>query len=177
MVYSRGFETHGEHLLFTLAYLGLGFYVQLAYVYGPMDILVDGHGTAVAAFINAGTFFPIFVMAFTKKIEKGSFRNSFLKCMLFAFITLGFITQLAFGIYVLIHYGFHAWGAAHDSMRAQMLAWDANKIARDTNYFQSYFECCGAIDGPSDWIGMSQNFRDYAKVRVFDVVLNLNIVE
>ena len=172
--FSIGFETHNKHLLFTLAYLGLGIYVQLAYVYGPMDILVDGHGNAVAAFITAGTFLPAIVMAFTQKIKKGNFRNSFSKFMLFTFIALGFLTQLAFGIYVLIHYGFHAWGAAHDSMRAQMLAWDANEIARDTDYFQNYFECCGAIDGPSDWIGMSQTFRDYAKVRVFHF-LNLNL--
>ena len=138
-----------------------------------MDILVDGHGIAVAAFITAGTCFPIFVMVFTQKIERGNFRNSLSKFILFTIIALGFLTQLAFGIYVLIHYGFHAWGAAHDSMRAQMLAWDANEIARDTDYFQNYFECCGAIDGPSDWIGMSQTFRDYAKVSVSNFNLNL----
>ena len=167
-VCSRCFETDIKHLLFIVAYIGLGIYVQLAYVYGPMDMLVDGQGIAVVAFINAGTLCPVFVMAFTKKIKENDFRNSFSKFILVTIIALGCITQLAFGIYVLIHYGFHAWGAAHDSMRAQMLAWDGNEIAKDTDYFQNYFECCGAIDGPSDWIGMSQTFRDYAKVITFE---------
>ena len=167
-VCSRCFETDIKHLLFIVAYLGLGIYVQLVYVYGPMDMLVDGQGIAVVAFINAGTLCPIFVMAFTKKIKENDFRNSFSKIILVTVIALGCITQLAFGIYALIHYGFHAWGAAHDSMRAQMLAWDANEIAKDTDYFQNYFECCGAIDGPSDWIGMSQAFQDYAKVITFE---------
>merc|ERR1712136_500304 len=151
------------HLLFTAAYLGLSIYVQLAYVYSPMDIFVGGWGLAVVAFIGAGTLSPIFVMAFNKACKQNHFRSSCSKFTLYTLIALGCAIQLAFGVYVLISMGFNAYNVAENSMFDLMQAWDANAIARDTDYFQSYFECCGGLDGPQDWTVNVQQFSDYAE--------------
>lgn len=153
-----------KHLLFTAAYLGLSIYVQLAYVYSPMDLLVGGWGLAVVAFIGAGTLSPIFVMAFNKASKQNHFRSSCSKFTLYTLIALGCAIQLAFGVYVLISMGFNAYNVAENSMFDLMQAWDANAIARDTDYFQNYFECCGGLDGPQDWTVNVQQFSDYAEV-------------
>ena len=158
------FETILKHLLFTAAYLGLSIYVQLAYVYSPMDILVGGWGLAVVAFIGAGTLSPIFVMAFNKAVKQDHFRSSCSKFTLYTLIALGCAIQLAFGAYVLISMGFNAESVAENSMFGLMQTWDANEIARDIDYFQWYFDCCGGLDGPQDWTANVQQFRDYAEV-------------
>ena len=153
-----------KHLLFTAAYLGLSIYVQLAYVYGPMDILVGGWGLAVVAFIGAGTLSPIFVMVFDKAVRQNHFRSSCSKFILYTLIAAGCAIQLAFGVYVLINMGFNAWSYAAGSMNDLMQAWDATEVARDTDYFQSYFFCCGGVAGPSDWMANVEQFVDYATV-------------
>ena len=112
--------------------------------------------------IGVGIFNPMFVMAFSNAIRKNYFRSSCSKYLAYTLIGLACFAQGAFGTHVLIHYGLHAWGAAFDIMRFQMLSWNINN---DADYLQSYFECCGAVDGPSDWLGMVDSFRNHAKVR------------
>ena len=132
-----------------------------------MDI-VFGAGVYIALPILtlAGIFNPIFVMAFSRGIEKDHFRSSLSKYMFYTLIGLAIFAQLAFATYVLIHYGLHALGAARDLMRFEMDTWNING---DTDYLQSYFQCCGRLGGPSDWNGID-SFRYHAKVRLFELI-------
>merc|ERR1712168_654799 len=127
------------HLLFTAAYLGLSIYVQLAYVYSPMDILVGGWGVAMVAFISAGTLSPLFVMVFNKMVRQNQFRGSCSKFILYSLIALGCAIQLAFGVYVLVGVGFNAYSTAEASMMDLMQNWDGNEIGRDTDFFPKLF--------------------------------------
>ena len=171
------FETY-KHLVFTLAYVGLGIAIILGYTYSPAYMLVDIYFTiSLGVLAIAGIFNPMFVMVFSNAIKKDRFRSSFSMILMYTLIGLGCFAQIAFGTYTLIHYGLHAWGAAHDIMRFQMLTWN---LSDETDYLQNYFECCGANDGPSDWLGMVTTFRNHAKVRLkvhffeYPTVLNSN---
>ena len=168
-----------KHLVFTLAYVGLGIAIIFGYTYSPINMLVDIYFTiSLGVLAIAGIFNPMFVMAFSNAIKKDRFRSSFSIILMYTLIGLGCFAQIAFGTYTLIHYGLHAWGAAHDIMHFQMLFWN---LSDDTDYLQNYFECCGANDGPSDWLGMVATFRNHAKVRLkvhffeFPTVLNSNL--
>ena len=137
-----------------------------------MDILVGGWGLAVVAFIGAGTLSPIFVMVFDKAVRQNHFRSSCSKFILYLLIALGCAIQLAFGVYILINMGFNAYSYASASMFDLMQAWDATEVARETDYFQMYFECCGGTAGPSDWMAQVKQFADYATVSSHAISVN-----
>ena len=44
-----------------------------------------------------------------------------------------------------------------------MQQWDAQQIARDTDFMQNYYECCGNVDY-KDWKNNVAQFQDYAQV-------------
>ena len=89
------------HCLFVAAYMGLGLYIQLAYIYTPLNIICGGWGLALLIFTCTGSMSPIFVMIFERMTKRNQFRSMCGKLILFMLIAAGCTIQIAFGSYML----------------------------------------------------------------------------
>ena len=89
------------HCLFVAAYMGLGLYIQLSYIYTPLNIICGGWGLALLIFTCTGSMTPIFVMIFDRMVKHNQFRSVCGKMVLFILIAAGCTVQIAFGSYML----------------------------------------------------------------------------
>ena len=93
------------HCLFIAAYMGLSLYIQLAYIYTPLNLISGGWGLALLFFTCAGSMSPIFVMIFDRMTKRDQFRSMCGKLTLFILIAAGLCVQIAYGSYMLVTAG------------------------------------------------------------------------